>query len=221
MHNLKTVLAAECSDQDIDGLADRDALRSQESVVCRGLLGDAEPDHVKLRQRQQKRKHLISLAPRANALNYFAVYEISNGHKIPPQHWSTLATARLRVPLRYSIQADVSTMTISVSSHFVQVALPTDFALELAELLLAVDLNQQPQTGLYCRPLCSAAAETQRPRHQLVIYHNIRSHNTPRPYVLIVHIGPVLVNPIALPSRFGSIVEGLLGRSVFFIRVQS
>jgi len=129
------------------------------------------------------------------------------------RHWSTLATTRQRLPLRYSIQADVSTITISISSHFVQVALPTDFALELAKLFLAVDLNEQPQSGLYCRPLCSAAAGAQRPRHQLVIYYNIRSHDTPLSCVFIIHIEPALVKSQQLIHSHGRWRGVLFGTS--------
>jgi len=82
VYDLKTMLAAECPDEYIDSFANRNPLGAEKSVVLRGLLCDAESDHVELRQRQEQRRDPTSLTSITNALHYFAVYQVSNAHKI-------------------------------------------------------------------------------------------------------------------------------------------
>ncbi len=80
--------------------------------------------------------------------------------------------------MKYSTQAEVSTMIISVHSHPLKIAFPIDLALEGAELFLAVDLDKQAQTRLNGRSFRSAAAGTKSAFHQLVIDHHIRSYTS-------------------------------------------
>ena len=82
VHNSKSVLGTECSDQDIDGLSDSDTLRSEESVVGCRFFSDTEADHVELWQGQKKGRDLVSFTRRAYALHHFAIDKVSDTHKI-------------------------------------------------------------------------------------------------------------------------------------------
>jgi hypothetical protein len=111
------------------------------------------------------------------------------------RHKSTLFTMRGRPPRKYSIHADVSTMTISVPSHFIEIAFPGDLAFEGAKISLAVDLYQQSQACLDRRTLRATTAGAQGARHQPVINNYVCSHNTPPSCVRNVHILGSVVKP--------------------------
>jgi len=80
-----------------------------------------------------------------DALHHFAVHQVADADKILLKTLIDFLGNTRDPPLEYSIQADVSTMTMSVPSHLCKIAFPTDPALEGTELLLAVDLDQQAQ----------------------------------------------------------------------------
>lgn len=82
MHDLKPILGTKRPDENIDGLANGDTLRSQQSVVCRRLLRDVETDHVELRQGQEEGGDLASFARGADALHDFAIYEVADSDQV-------------------------------------------------------------------------------------------------------------------------------------------
>ena len=56
-------------------------------------------------------------------------------------------------PRKYSIQTDVSMMTMSVLAHLVEVAFSSDSSLQLAKLPLTVHLQEEAQSFLNGRSL--------------------------------------------------------------------
>jgi hypothetical protein len=86
-------------------------------------------------------------------------------------------------------------MTMSVPPHFIEIAFPHDSAFKGTELLLAVNLNEQPQTRLNSRSLGATTAGAQGSGHQPIVKNNVRSHVMPPSCVDTIHTLFSIGNP--------------------------
>jgi len=70
----------------------------------------------------------------------------------------------------------LSLLRIPAKTRFVQVAVPSDFALEAPKTDLPVSLNEQPQPGFHCGTLCPRPATPHGSLNQAIVDIDVGAH---------------------------------------------